>query len=279
MNNEASVSKLLCFLNVVLKSVGLAPFRYLKSKRRFVPCKFSTILSYVISVFIITISLPIELMAAMNFKPNRDNTVAFAIGYLHIFFTLVKIWFHQILTIANRTIIIRHFNQAFHINDALKSLCEGEHVLDDKMMDTIKLRILLFIFQSLAIIYGVNAYISRSFFRHNAALLTRIYISFTYINGIFVTTIYLGGSLMLCERYCRALCNRVQGLIKEVNEISEPNDHHCKTKISDKFNEILKAYNVVVLFIDNSHNLFSSYAVFCTCSTFTVSLHGVSFHV
>lgn len=281
MNNERFISNLLNFLNFVLKSVGLAPFWYLKSKNIFVPCKYSTTWSFVISGFIITISLPIELSSAMYFKPNRGNTVSYAIGYSHILFTLIKIWLNQILTFTNRDNIIRHFNRAIHINDALmKNVCKQEHLLDDRMLKRIKMRISLFIFQSLAILFGVNLYIIRNFIHHNALLLIQIFISFSYISSILVTTIYLGGSLMLCERYCRILCKRVRKLIKDVNEITKSNDdRQYKLKFSDKFHEILKAHDVVVSFIDNSHNLFASHVVICACSTFIVSLHGVSFYV
>ncbi len=277
MKNEAFVSNLLNFLNFVLKSVGLAPFTYLKSKRLFRHCMCSTILSFFISGFIITVSLPIEVMSAMNYKPNRSNTVSYAMGYLHIVFTLVKTWLNQILTLTNRDKIIKHFNQALHINDAMKSVCNEENLLDDRMVKQIKSRISLFILQCVAIIFGVNGYISRSFIEHTAGLLIRIFVSFTYISAILVTTIYLGGSLMLCERYCRILCKQFQRLIKDVNELAKSEDCQYKLKFNDKFLEMLKAYDVVVWFIDNSHNLFASHAVICACSTFLVCLHGVSY--
>lgn len=280
MNNEAFVSNLLSFLNFILKSVGLAPFSYSKSKRLFVSCKFSTFLSCVISGCIITISLPIELTSAIHFKPYRNNTVSYTIGYLHIFFTLVKIWLNQILPLTNRSRIIRHFNQAFHINDALASLCKDEHLLDEQMVYKIKQRILLFIVQSVAIIFGVNVYISRSFFKHNAVLLVRIFVCFSYINAIFVTTIYLGGSLMLCERYCTLLCKRVRLMIDDVKgkcfgRTTDPNERIYELKLHEKLGQILKAYDVIILFIDNSHTLFASHAVICACSTFLIMLHGV----
>lgn len=280
MNNETFVSNLLSFLNLILKSVGLAPFSYSKSNRLFVSCKFSTLLSFVISGFILAISLPIEFISAMHFKPYRVNTVSYTIGFLHIFFTLVKIWLNQILTLSHRSEIIKHFNQAFRINDALKALCNDEHLLDEQMVQKIKQRIALFIVQSVAIIIGVNAYISRSFLQYNAILLVRIFICFSYINAIFVTTIYLGGSLMLCERYCRLLCQRVHRLIGDVNgkccRTTDSNERLYELKLREKFRQILKSCGVVISFIDNSHNLFASHVVICACSTFLICLHGVS---
>lgn len=280
MSNETFVGNLLSFLNFILKSFGLAPFLYLKSKRVVVHCKRSTILSYVISGFIVTMSLPVEFMAAMHYKPYRVNTVSYAIGYLHILFTLVNIWLNQILTIANRSKIIRHFNQAFRINGILESLCQEEQLLDDKMVQKIKFRISLFVLQSLAIVFGVNAYISFHFFQHSAMLLVRIFVTFSYINSIFVNTVYLGGSLMLCERYCRILYERVRGLVNDVNGRTEQNQQNLALmQFSDAFHQTLKAYDAVIVFIDNTHNLFASHAVICACSTFIVSLHGVSVSV
>lgn len=279
MNNEAFVSRFLTFLHIVLKSVGLAPFSYSKSKRLFEFCKISTVLSYVISGFILTISLPIEVSSAFYFKPYRENTVSYAIGYLHIFFTLAKIWFNQIITIAYRSVIIKHFNQAFQINDYLKRLCKEERLLDDQIVRKIKFRIFLFVLQSVAIIFGVNAYISRSFVQHSASLLTRAFICFSYINSIFVTTIYLGGSLVLSERYCRVLCKIARRLMKEVYGRGSSTDSQKlrkKIKLNEMFNRILKTYDVILQFIENSHNLFACHAIICAISTFLISLHGVS---
>lgn len=281
MDNEQFVGNLAIFLNFILKFVGLAPFYYAKSKRLFISCRCYTIMSCVIGGIIITVSLPIEFISALNFKPFRLNTVSYAMGYLHIFFTLVKIWFNQILTIAHRNKIIKHLNQAFYINDYLKNLCQNVHILDDKLIRMIKLRIFLFIFQSVTIVYGVNAYISRSFFQYNAILWVKVFISFSYVNSIFVTTIYLGGSLMMCDRYCRILYKRVQDSVKEIKEkcfnTTPMNQCYNEFKLNDSFDQISEVYNQVVMFISNSHTLFSCQGVICACSTFLIGLHGVRF--
>lgn len=283
MKNETFVENLYFFLNIVLKSVGLAPFRYLKSKNVFLSCKISTIFSLAVGGVIIIISLPIEFLSAKHFKPYRINTVSYAIGYLHILFTLIKIWLNQILTVSNRSKIIKHFNQALHINSIFKNLCKDENLFDDKMMHKIKFRIALFILQSVAITFGVNAYISRSFFTYNTILVVRIFICFSYINAIFVTTIYLGGSLMLCERYCKLVYKRVKELIEDINEncysISQTNEYQHKLKSSEAFDQILEVYDQVTTFIDNSHKLFACHAVICACSTFLITLHGVRFFI
>lgn len=153
MKNEAFVGHLLTIIYGILKSVGLAPFSYLKSKPTFVRCKFSTNISFAIGGLIILLSLPLELMSAIHFKPIRVNTVTYTIGYLHILFTLVRIWLNQILTITNRNHIINHFNRAIYINQFVRRVCQLEHILDDKLTGKIKLRILFFIFQCFAIIH------------------------------------------------------------------------------------------------------------------------------
>lgn len=233
-------------------------------------------MALIISGLIIVVSLPIEIMSAMHFKPNRANTVAYSMGYLHIVFTLIKIWLNQILTIINRDKIINHFNRAIYINQFLKSVCKVEHLVDDQLARKIKLRIWLFILQSVAILTGVNAYISRSFFRHQASSFVRTFICFSYINAIFVTTIYLGGSLMLCDRYCRLLCLQVRELRRKITNNVVRMDYLDYLKWKDNLNQTLKAYDVIVMFTENSHNLFASHAVVCAVSTFIISLHGVS---
>lgn len=79
---------------------------------------------------------------------------------------------------------------------------------------------------------------------------------------------------MLCDRYCRALYRRVQELMREATSTTESSGG---LKLNEKLHEILEAYEFIIKFSESSRNLFAPHAVAYACSTFVVSLHGVSF--
>lgn len=197
-------------------------------------------------------------------------------GALHLIFTSIIIWSTDLLTIFNRHKLIKHLNEIFQINVALKALWPEGELFDDKLFRRIKLRMIFVVLQIIAIMLTVNTYRSRSFSYFKYAIVIQSFMIFGYIYSIVLTSIYLGGSLMLGEGYFRFLNRKILQLTEEVNEKKiQKNQCLNKLRVNETVNQISKLYDRVNEFVENGQKLIGPQTLVCLCSAFIKMLNAV----